>query len=52
MVRFGLEGGLVFGEDSGTIGDDTSGKGKLSKEGGSESDRSIVSEESDFVKSD
>jgi hypothetical protein len=33
------------------MGDDTSGKENVSKEGGSESDRSIVSKEFDFVKS-
>jgi hypothetical protein len=32
------------------IGDDTSGKENVSKEGGKESDRSKVSEEFDFVK--
>jgi hypothetical protein len=52
MVRFGLEGGLVFGEDSWKIGDETSGKEKVSKEGGNESDRSKDSEEFDFVKLD
>jgi hypothetical protein len=34
MVRFGLEVGTVFGEDSWKIGDETSGKEKVSKEGG------------------
>jgi hypothetical protein len=33
MFRFGLEGGMVFGEDPGMIGDETSGKEKESKEG-------------------
>ena len=52
MVRFGLEGGLGFGEDSGEIGDDTSEKENESKEGGNESDRSKDSEEFDFVELD
>ena len=42
----------VCGGDSVKTGDDTSGKENVSKEGGSESDRSKVSEEFDFVKSD
>ena len=41
----------VCGGDSVKTGDDTLGKENVSKEGGSESDRSIVSEEFDFVKS-
>jgi hypothetical protein len=51
MFRFGLEGGLVLGEDSWTIGDETSGKEKESKEGGNESDRSKDAEEFEFTKS-
>jgi hypothetical protein len=50
MVRFGLEGGLVFGEDPWTIGDETSGKENESKEGGNESDRSKDAEELEFMK--
>jgi hypothetical protein len=50
MVKFGLEFGTVFGEDSWKIGDETSGKENESKEGGKESDRSKDSEEFDFVK--
>jgi len=50
MVRIGLEGGLIIGEDSWKIGDETSGKEKESKEGGKESERSKDSEEFDLVK--
>lgn len=50
MVRFGTEVGTVCGEDSWKTGDETSGKEKVSKEGGRESDRSKVSEEFDCVK--
>jgi hypothetical protein len=50
MVRFGLEGGLVFGEGPWTIGDETSGKEDESKEGGNESDRSKDPEELEFIK--
>jgi hypothetical protein len=45
MFRFGLEGGLVFGEDPWKMGDEISGKEDESKEDGNESDRSKDSEE-------
>ena len=50
MVRFGTEVGTMCGEDSWKNGDESSGKEKVSKEGGSESDRSKVSDEFDCVK--
>jgi hypothetical protein len=50
MVKFGTEVWTVCGEDSRKTGDETSGKEKVSKEGGSESDLSKVSDEFDCVK--
>jgi hypothetical protein len=50
MFRFGLRGGLVLGEESWAIGDETSGKEKESKEGGNESDRSKDADEFKFMK--
>jgi hypothetical protein len=50
MVRFGTEVWTVCGEDSRKTGDETSGNEKVSKEGGSESDLSKVSDEFDCVK--
>jgi hypothetical protein len=50
MVRFGTEVWTMCGEYSRKTGDETSGKEKVSKEGGSERDLSKVSDEFDCVK--